>query len=507
MENQEVLRYTHRQEAYRKEGRLMKLKRTTSFLITILLGACMAPYAVYSEELSAGDELEEFWAADYDILSAGDAEGESQGTLLTDSSDTSDYWAGSDGPYIQAKENSLFHVSVVIPENRELSVYIDDGNIVVVKGKEHYESDTGGEYVTKLTLTALKAGTTFLHVYDGKNEVWTYEISVAVPSEREPRIANINDTTVSGISDLVLKPGTYYPITVHGAGTENHDPVEGDTRWVPLYWKEESGTDLRINWRFGTVDGLNEESRIPILIYLQEQQYDEVTGDWEATGSVGNITAVVTTSAWYDPYKVDQPTLIAAYNGAKGIGIKFYKEEGALEYLIYRKYSGVWSYVCSVKANDPGLQFSGETIMYTDTSVAAEYGKGYIYSVAAKREEYITTYDTKGAAIYRLTPPALTKITNSEAGTAVVAWNGVFGNTETNGAYDLQYAEYKDGKTGEFRSVTALPGYGYQMLSTAVSGLTKGSRYVFRIRCSKTNKDRGTYYSEYSRWLSVTINK
>jgi hypothetical protein len=145
--------------------------------------------------------------------------------------------------------------------------------------------------------------------------------------------------------------------------------------------------------------------------------------------------------------------------------------------------------------------------MYTDTSVAAEYGKGYIYSVAAKREEYITTYDTKGAAIYRLTPPALTKITNSEAGTAVVVWNGVFGNTETNGAYDLQYAEYKDGKTGEFRSVTALPGYGYQTLSTAVSGLTKGSRYVFRIRCSKTNKDRGTYYSEYSRWLSVTINK
>ena len=50
----------------------------------------MAPYAVYSEELSAGDELEEFWAADYDILSAGDAEGESQGTLLTDSSDTSE---------------------------------------------------------------------------------------------------------------------------------------------------------------------------------------------------------------------------------------------------------------------------------------------------------------------------------------------------------------------------------------------------------------------------------
>ena len=73
--------------------------------------------------------------------------------------------------------------------------------------------------------------------------------------------------------------------------------------------------------------------------------------------------------------------------------------------------------------------------------------------------------------------------------------------------YDLQYAEYKDGKAGEFRSVAALPGFDNLTLSTTVSGLKKGSRYVFRIRCSKTNKDRGTYYSEYSKWLSVTIKK
>ena len=202
-----------------------------------------------------------------------------------------------------------------------------------------------------------------------------------------------------------------------------------------------------------------------------------------------------------------QPVLIAAYNGAKGIGIKFYAVENAAEYVIQRKFNGVWSTVCAVDADDPGLQVSGNQIMYTDTSVARNYGKGYIYSVSAKNGDIVTSYDTKGAAIYRLTPPSLKKITNTAAGTAEVSWTGVFGRTETNGNFDLQYAEYKDGKAGEFKSVITRPGYGHQTLSAQVTGLKKGSRYVFRIRCSKTNKDRGTYYSEYSPWLSVTITK
>ena len=206
-------------------------------------------------------------------------------------------------------------------------------------------------------------------------------------------------------------------------------------------------------------------------------------------------------------FPLRQPTLIAAYNGAKGIGIKFRKVEAASEYMIYRKFNGEWSYVCTVSATDSDLQISGNTIMFTDTSVAQNYGKGYIYSVAAKNGDRVTTYDKKGAAIYRLTPPALTKITNPAGGTATITWKGVFGRTETNGCYDLQYAEYKDGKAGEFRSVAALPGFDNLTLSTTVSGLKKGSRYVFRIRCSKTNKDRGTYYSEYSKWLSITITK
>ncbi len=204
---------------------------------------------------------------------------------------------------------------------------------------------------------------------------------------------------------------------------------------------------------------------------------------------------------------LQQPKLIAAYNGAKGIGIKFIKPDNAAEYTIFRKFNGIWEQVCTVSADDPGLQIDGNRVMYTDTSVASNYGKGYIYSVAAGNGALVTSYDLKGSAIYRLTPPTLTKITNPAAGTAEVTWKGVFGRTETNGNYDLQYAEYKDGKAGEFRSVTTLPGYDNLTLKASVPDLQKGSRYVFRIRCSKTNKDRGTYYSEYSRWLSITIEK
>ena len=88
--------------------------------------------------------------------------------------------------------------------------------------------------------------------------------------------------------------------------------------------------------------------------------------------------------------ELHQPVLIAAYNGANGIGIKFHRVENATEYMLYRKFNGVWSYVCTFNASDPELQISGTRIMYTDTSVAGNYGKGYIYSVAAKRGSQFT---------------------------------------------------------------------------------------------------------------------
>jgi len=172
--------------------------------------------------------------------------------------------------------------------------------------------------------------------------------------------------------------------------------------------------------------------------------------------------------------------------------------------VIYRKYNNVWSRIRTISANASELQFSGNTIMYTDTTVAKNYGKGYIYSVASKNGNQETSYDKVGKAIYRLTPPTLTSAVYNGNGTVTVAWKAVFGRTETNGNYDLQAAVYKNGKTGTFKSLVGLPGFKYNIVRALVTDCKAGT-YVFRIRCSKTNKDRGTFYSEYSPWRSVNV--
>ena len=205
---------------------------------------------------------------------------------------------------------------------------------------------------------------------------------------------------------------------------------------------------------------------------------------------------------------IPQPKLIAAYNGAYGIGVKFIKVDTATDYVIYQKYSGVWKPIRTISANSPELQVEGSKLMYTDKTVAKLYGKGYIYSVEAKKGNSLASgYNKTGVAIYRLKPPAIATAVNSGAGIATVTWNSVFGKTETNGNYDLQIAEMVNGKAGTFNSVITKPGYKYNVLTARVTGLKKGKTYIFRIRCSKTNKDRGTFYSEYSPWISVTITK
>ena len=200
-------------------------------------------------------------------------------------------------------------------------------------------------------------------------------------------------------------------------------------------------------------------------------------------------------------------TLIAAYNGAKGVGVKWVKLSGATEYTIWQKYQGNWRKVKTVKPNDSSLQVSGNTLMYTDTTVKNGYGKGYIYSVSAKVGSTVVDYDRAGVAIYRLNPPALKTAKNSKAGQVVVTWKGVFGRTETNGAYDLQYATEANAKAGKWINARRLPGFAHNVTSATITGLKKGTKYVFRIRCSKTNKDRGTFYSEYSPWMSVQVKK
>lgn len=117
--------------------------------------------------------------------------------------------------------------------------------------------------------------------------------------EHTPVIANINDSVVHGLENrLLLTPGTFYKFSVTGAGTNNTSPGEGDTRWVPVYWRMKTGTTKQKNWQIGAAKGISDERDIPILIFLQEQKY--TNGTWTATGAEGSIEATVKTQA-YNP--------------------------------------------------------------------------------------------------------------------------------------------------------------------------------------------------------------
>lgn len=265
----------------------------------------------------------------------------------------------------------------------------------------------------------------------------------------------------------------------------------------------EDCNQLKIIKFTGKAPKLEEDAFYNITTTAYYPAYDSTWTEDKMQNYGGNITW----KPYYNGLQGKQPKLIGAYNGAKGIGIKFYKVDGAKEYVFYRKENGKWKAIATVGANDSSLQVSGNTVMYTDITVANNYGKGYVYSVAAKSGNVTTPYDTLGKAIYRLKPPVLTKGTNSSSGTAVLTWNSMFSKTELNGNYDLQFAEYVNGKAGTFKSVITRPGYDNKTTSARVSGLKKGKTYAFRIRCSKTNKDRGTFYSAYSPWLNVKITK
>ena len=189
-----------------------------------------------------------------------------------------------------------------------------------------------------------------------------------------------------------------------------------------------------------------------------------------------------------------QPKLVAAYNGVNGIGIKFYAVNDATEYVIYRKYKGVWSEIRTISASSSELQRNGSALMYTDTSVKYNYGEGYIYSVAAKRGSLVSTYDTKGSAIYRLNPPQNPTGVKAGDGKAKISW----GKVPCLG-YEVQYYETGLGTQNWVKCPQTAS------LAQTISGLKKGKGYGFRIRCYKTNKDRGTYYSEYTRTFYVKV--
>ena len=194
----------------------------------------------------------------------------------------------------------------------------------------------------------------------------------------------------------------------------------------------------------------------------------------------------------YDQYQnntlLTKPKLVAVYNSAYGADIRWKPQDGVEEYLLMRKENGVWSSVAVLPVSS--LKTENGNYKYIDMTVKDRYGKGYIYSVAAKRGESVSAYDTKGLAFYRLQAPKITSAYAVGRDAVEVRWS-----EEKCQGYELQYSP-DEGKTWIKCAQT-------DRTAKTVSGLIPGTKYVFRVRCQKTNKDRGTTWSPYSAWRSA----
>lgn len=208
-------------------------------------------------------------------------------------------------------------------------------------------------------------------------------------------------------------------------------------------------------------------------------------GTVKITASAGGKSAVCTIKL-----SLNRPVLKAIYNSAKGADIRFQAVTGADSYVIMRKLNGVWSEVCTVNAGT--LEKENGAYKYIDTAVASNYGQGYIYSVAAKRGSTVGNYDKTGLPLYRLKQPTITSVKSTEAGTVVVTWT-----KENCQGYEVQYSS-DNGKT--WTKATQVKGG--SVVQQTITGLSMKKTYVFRIRCQKTNADRGTTWSQYSPWKS-----
>lgn len=112
--------------------------------------------------------------------------------------------------------------------------------------------------------------------------------SPTVTPSRQPINPSVSESTVSGLENpLEFYPNTFYDFTVIGAGTKNNDPIEGDTRWVPLYWSMSSNPadkDKHSSWRIGAKGGIKEAGTYNLYVFFRQDRYNG--REWQPTDSV-----------------------------------------------------------------------------------------------------------------------------------------------------------------------------------------------------------------------------
>ncbi len=113
-------------------------------------------------------------------------------------------------------------------------------------------------------------------------------ISPTATPPRQPVNPSVSESKVTGLENpLEFYPNTFYEFTVIGAGTQNSNPVEGDTRWVPLYWSMSSNPsdkDKHSSWKIGAAGGIKNAGTYNMYIFFRQDRYNG--REWQPTDSI-----------------------------------------------------------------------------------------------------------------------------------------------------------------------------------------------------------------------------
>lgn len=112
-------------------------------------------------------------------------------------------------------------------------------------------------------------------------------------STRAPKTYSVSESTVIGLEEpLQFFPNTFYEFQVVGAGQNDEQPyVNGDERWVPLYWSTSSNpTDSQKNtsFRIGSVNGITQAATYNMNVFFEKEVSNGL--DWNSTGIVEYTT-------------------------------------------------------------------------------------------------------------------------------------------------------------------------------------------------------------------------
>lgn len=152
------------------------------------------------------------------------------------------------------------------------------------------------------------------------------------PTTRATINPSVSESKVTGLEKaLEFYPKQMYNFTVIGAGTDNTNPIKGDTKWIPYGWSMSAkniDTGYQKSWSIGNVNGIKQAKTFRMYIFFQKYIYNGT--DWVAVSGVQEaleqkfyskaIEFTVTPSGTITPTGTDGSGSGDGYNGGSGDG-------------------------------------------------------------------------------------------------------------------------------------------------------------------------------------------